>query len=575
MNVILKYLSDIRVVIGLAVLIVLIMIILIVQKIKSGKARRQLEDLEDRYNAIKKVPLSFKLNKAVAISRIVPDAMTKVTNMKDDFDKAEANLKQIGQALADTEDEIIAGKLKKAKLDLEDLEVSVSLGEEQVEQLDSFLDSILEKEEAQRQQANEYKNRFRELKEQANANRGQLSGAWDTIEQVISETERMFSNCEDWMYASDFEKANAELANIEQSLERFEGILNAVPSLLEDARGVIPKMAEVVHHDYTEAYNRGVYLKHLQVEQNLSVITNGLRSDLEQLKTGDSEGVRENLDDYKERLTQLEDQIQRECEAYDQMNALANENAALYKEAEKNVSYLANQYARLSGRFGLDGMDRKIGDLQQQLASIASRMPKVYTLVQENQNPASGLVASMKELNQDLTSLNNTAAEVRTEIDSAAGGEERAKKQLLKLQVIMNQMQVKIAKYKLPSISAQYDADMQKANAYLSRLTDLINAVPLNVQLLNTTLKEAIDFIYRLYNNVNNVVATVMMVENTIVFGNRYRSTYADIDSELTRSELCFRNGDYTQALSIAIATIEKIHPGNYENMIRENSSEA
>ena len=40
-----------------------------------------------------------------------------------------------------------------------------------------------------------------------------------------------------------------------------------------------------------------------------------------------------------------------------------------------------------------------------------------------------------------------------------------------------------------------------------------------------------------------------MMVENTIVFGNRYRSTYADIDSELTRSELSFRNGEYTQAL--------------------------
>ena len=79
MSVILKYLSDIRVVIGLAVLIVLIMIILIVQKINSGKARKQLEDLEDRYNTIKKVPLSFKLNKAVAISRIVPDAMAKVT----------------------------------------------------------------------------------------------------------------------------------------------------------------------------------------------------------------------------------------------------------------------------------------------------------------------------------------------------------------------------------------------------------------------------------------------------------------------------------------------------------------
>ena len=35
---------------------------------------------------------------------------------------------------------------------------------------------------------------------------------------------------------------------------------------------------------------------------------------------------------------------------------------------------------------------------------------------------------------------------------------------------------------------------------------------------------------------------------------------------------LFFRNGDYTQALTIAIATIEKIFPGNYEKMVRDNA---
>jgi septation ring formation regulator len=164
---------------------------------------------------------------------------------------------------------------------------------------------------------------------------------------------------------------------------------------------------------------------------------------------------------------------------------------------------------------------------------------------------------------------------MKNKIDSATGDEDRAKKQLLKLQVIMNQMQVKIRKYKLPSISEQYEEDMNRANGYIHSLESLIGDTPLNVQLLNSTLKEAIDFIYKLYNNVNNVVATVAMVEHTIVFGNRYRSTYSDIDSELTRSELCFRNGEYTQALSIAIGTIEKIHPGNYENMIKENAKSA
>ena len=575
MDIVFKYLSDIRVVIGIAVLAVIITVILIVSKIRSGKARKELEELEMRYNTIKSVPLSFKLNKAVAISRVDPEAMEKVTMMRDDLDKAEANLKQISTLLADTEDEIISGKVKKAKGDLADLDASITLGESQVASLDEALDSILERENVQRQEVNELKNHFRELKETANRNRSQLNYAWSTIEQITSETEGMFSNFEERMYTSDFEAANEELANIHRSIERFETILKSVPELLEDARGVIPKMAEVVHHDYTEAKGRGVYLKHLQVDQNLTLITNGLKADLDQMKGGDVTDVREHLNDYKERLSQLGEHIHRESEAFDEMRTLANEITTLYNESEKSMAYVTDQFSRLSTRYGLVGMEAKIASVRDSLRSIATRMPKVFTLYQENQNPSTGLLGTMKELNQDLTVVSDNLRDIKAEIESAAGGEERAKKQLVKLQVIMNQMQVKIAKYKLPSISAQYDEDMKRAEGYINRLTTLIGAEPLNVQTLNNTLKEAIDFIYRLYNNVNNVVATVMMVENTIVFGNRYRSTYADIDSELTRSELCFRNGDYTQALSIAIATIEKIHPGNYENMIRENSSEA
>ena len=160
-------------------------------------------------------------------------------------------------------------------------------------------------------------------------------------------------------------------------------------------------------------------------------------------------------------------------------------------------------------------------------------------------------------------------------MDSATGDVDRANKQLVKLQIIMNSMQVKIRRYKLPNISAAYEEDMNKANTYIHHLETLLKESPISIQLLNATLQEALEFIYKLYNNVNNVVGTVVMVENTIVFGNRYRSTYEDIDSELTRSELCFRNGEYTQALQIAISTMEKIHPGNYESIVRENAKSA
>ena len=91
---------------------------------------------------------------------------------------------------------------------------------------------------------------------------------------------------------------------------------------------------------------------------------------------------------------------------------------------------------------------------------------------------------------------------------------------------------------------------------------------PLDVQTLNADLQEAIDFIYKLYNNANNLIGIAIMVENAIVFGNRFRSSYPEMDSELTRAELCFQNGEYTKALKVAIQAIESLHPGIYEKLV-------
>ena len=85
----------------------------------------------------------------------------------------------------------------------------------------------------------------------------------------------------------------------------------------------------------------------------------------------------------------------------------------------------------------------------------------------------------------------------------------------------MNEMQVKIRKNKLPAISATYEGDLARAVEYVRSIEDLLTDTPLNVQLMNATLNDAIDYIYKLYNNVNNLVAMAIMVENTIVFGNK------------------------------------------------------
>jgi septation ring formation regulator len=574
-NTLMKYLSDVRVVIAIAVVVVVIIILLIARRLHTNSYHRQLEALEDRYNAIKSVPISFKLNKAVAISRVEPSAMDKVASMRDDFDKCQSNLTQIAQTLADTEDEILAGKLKKAKLDISDLEASIELGEKQVKSLDTFLDSILEKETAQREEVTALKDKFRRLKEQAGENQTQLSYIWTSIQQNVSEAEKMFSAFEEWMYANEYEKAQEELVNIQNSLAHLENVINEFPNLLNDARGVVPKMAEVLRSDYAKARDKGVYLEHLKIEENLNVITTGLNQDLENLKEGNPEGVAEHLNDYKERISQMARALKQEIDDEAELKKLASDTYALYQETSRNSQYVQEQYQRLSSRMGMSDMEPAIKTATSDLTKISKTMPQVYGSYKARETPASAILADMKVLASNISNANDNFKAIRSSIESLVSDEDRARKQLIAMQVVMNQMQMKIRKYKLPSISKQYEADINKANEYMHTLDRLLNEKQLNMSLVNSTLKEAIEFVYTLLDKVNQLVATVIMFENTMVFANRYRSTYADIDSDLTRAELSFRNGEYQDALRTAIGTIEKIYPGNYEKMIKENAKSA
>ena len=60
---------DVLIYIGIA-LIAIIVLTIIMMMIRKKQARKQLEELELMYNSIKGIPLAFKLNKAVALSRV-------------------------------------------------------------------------------------------------------------------------------------------------------------------------------------------------------------------------------------------------------------------------------------------------------------------------------------------------------------------------------------------------------------------------------------------------------------------------------------------------------------------------
>lgn len=575
MTAFLNFISDFRVLIAIAVIVVVLIILLLVISIRTKRFKNELKELEAQYQIAKNIPIALKMNKAIAIGRVDGETSQKVQSAKDDFDRVQADLSKISAMLSDVENDIYAGKLRKVKNNLDQVETLISVTTSLAKTLEATLDGILAKETAQRSEVTTLKNRFRALKSQAQSLQSSLSFSWNLIEQRIADIEKMFSTFEEWMYSSDFDKANKELDHIKISMQELEMMLEQLPPLLSDARGTIPSLAENIHKDYVRHKKRGVYLNHLEVEKNISLIGETLVEDLKKLRSGQSQDVKEHLEEMKQRLNQLDESIKKESSAFDMLTVLKQKVIDLLETTKQDAEYVSDSYQKVSVRFGLEGMDETIERCTSVIRKVEERLPRVEENMKDHSIPSSTLTVTLQDLYQELNTAHEDLHTVKSRLELVSSDEDRAKKQLVKLQIIMNQMRVKMRKYKLPSISKTYDMDMAKASQYINRLEAMMKEVPLNLEVLTATLQEALDFIYKLYNNVNNVVGTVVMVENTIVFGNRYRSTYADIDSELTRSELCFRNGEYTQALTIAIAVIEKIHPGNYESMIKENAESA
>jgi septation ring formation regulator len=572
---ILALLSQREVLIGLSGALLLLITVLVFRRLRLSGYLRKLKELEIRYNSIKSVPLQFKLNKAIALARVNHEISDLTQACKEDFGKIYENFKSLAGMLADTEDELLIGKLKTAKDNLSDLSGLIDIEQKKVEELDGRLNSILERENQQRYEITRLKDEFREVKSQIAAKAAVLNFSMETIEHEVSEIEKMFTAFEEWMFASEFEKAESKSAEINEALAVLKNQIDSLPDLISLAKGLLPRLLDDVAFNYSRIKQKGVFLNHLEVSKNLDLISVTLKEDLSALRQGLTDRAKEHCEENQKRLQQLLVAMEREDKSFDEISVINHalsvtsvENASLFTEVRKSVEMVAI-------RFGFNQLSTSLPKIEKEMLASMETYRKLERMSREKSIPASTLLISFKECQQDMANQAKDIQLIKEQVLRASSDEERAKKQLLKLHLIMNEIEVKIHRHRLPQISENYQGDVARCHQYIESIEELLSVNPLDIKALNLTVSEAIDYIYKLYNNVNNIVGMVDMVEHAIVFGNKYRSSFPAVDSELTRAELSFRNGEYTQALTIALSAIEKLHPNQFEDLIKENARSA
>lgn len=563
------------VIIGGIIVLVIIIVFVLIRNANITKLKKELENAKNRFNKVRAVPLANKINKAQAMAKLNEVTSKRVEEYYGKFEQAQSNLDHLEEMIEDLEDDIAAKKYKDAKGDLPDILENLRDSEEEIKAIDAFLETFSKQESVQREDSNQLKEKFRIVKLKASENVQNLSIAYEGIEEKLQECEELFSSFEDWMYANEFSNAQSDLNLIDETIKAIDKSIDMIPDCIQDSKGVLPVLMDDISRNYALSIQRGVYLKHLDVEKKTTDLQARLNAALKLIAQANVEGVSEELCQIKEELNVLLKALNDENNAFAASKKASDAVLKNIEEVSRLHNYVKTVYEKENERYNLENLKEKLDEKANRIEKYQADYRELNLLISRNDTPSTSILEKANEIYQatleDIDELNKH----KHIIDKTSGDEARAISQVMKLQVVLNEVEVKIAQYRLPAISSSYKDDLKKGHEYVKEIKTLLQEVPLNIEQLNKILDEAIDYIYKLYNNVNNVVGMALMVENAIVFGNKYRSTYPEVDRELSRAEFAYLNGEYTQALTIAIACMESLFPNHADEKILENTKGA
>lgn len=564
--------KNIYIVIGVLALILIIAGFILFKKYRNKQLKKMVDDLYVRFTALKTVPLAFKLSKAQAMAKRNAETTAAVEKYYSRYEDVEKHINQIQDLLNNVDDSVATSSYKESLESIKIASENLDDCESEVKAIDEFLEEFSKKENEQREYSTELKEKYRVVKTTINKNAQVLSIAYDGFLDKLKRCEDLFSSSEEYMYTSDYGSAQADLEEIERLLEDIKVNANAVPKLVKDAKGVLPLMLDETKRELALTKQRGVYTQDLNLDEKIANIEQQLNEDVKSIMTAETDGIKKNLSEAKDMLNVINEQLADENRAFKQTKDTNDKAYEHIQEIEKVENYVRIAYDKDSARFGLEDLKEMLKTQRENIEKYKEEYAQINTDLAAGGKAASALLSEAEQLSEKIDADLKNLYTYKTIIDKSNDGETRAITQLTKLQLVVSEVETKIAEYALPAIDESYKKDLAKARDYIEKIREATKEIPINIDELNSLLDESIDFVYKFYNNINNVVGMGIMVENAIVFGNKYRSTYTDIDRELSKAEFQYLNGEYTKALKTAISCMETLFPDNADEKILENA---
>ena len=550
-------------------IIIVIVVLHILRKKVANKYRSKVRELEVAKNMVASTPVSLELSKVEPI--IKNDKMEeKYNDWQDRFDQLrETRLSQIDDMLIDLDIYIDKKDYKNCVYRLAKTELEIYRVRESA---DSLLDEIKEitlSEEKYRSIVIKLKTKYRELNKEFQDHRQMYDEMQEAVELQLENIERRFLDFEKVMEKNQYSEVVHIVKALDTMIEHMGIVIKEIPDLLLMAKQVIPNRMKEVKELNEDMVQKGYPLDYLNVPYNLEESQKNIDHILDKVRVLNLEDcmfeLKTMLDYYDSLFVDFEkERLSRK--AYVEMEA---DFSKKLEKTNKVVQEVYNQLDDIKNMYDLNDQDvETIHDVNKILVVINDDYKKMLAKVEAKSSPYSMLQKEVEELTIRLKEMEDDLDQALKSLGNMYDDEVRAREQLEEIESFLKQSKEKMRGYKLPIITNNYFVQLSEANEAIEEVIKELERKPIVIKTLNTRVDTARDLVLKLYNTTNEMIKTAQLAEMAIVFGNRYRSVYDDVDSGLDDAEKLFFKGEYKRALDISIKAVSLVDENIYRKLL-------
>ena len=385
---------------------------------------------------------------------------------------------------------------------------------QEVEGLLNEIKELKKSEERSRSNVLGLKEHFEQLKIQYEGEIDQFTEFKEEIKQLFKDIESLFFKFNECMEDCNYDVADETIATIKIEMEKVTIIFDRVPIYLTSIKTEIRPLLKDVLKSYENLTQSGVYLKHLEIEETISIYKEQLSQMTDLIKQFEFEQIETRLMEMSQDAKQMITFMKKELEIQDSLTAGL-------KEVKESISKMNKQADHLSQRYD----------------NIKSN----YTLPEEDEDNFNFILNEVKIITNKYEFLEKNAQQKQTANSILCRELDEILNQMDEIEQQLNIFE----QVKLPVKNDEIKQMMGSANQMMMSLFETIGQMPINITAIEEQLKTAEDMIQMLSFKVEKEVQQLKLAERLMVYGHRYIGREGMYVVDLTIAEDQFRQGNY------------------------------